>query len=332
MRSPAVQARDCQAQWAAGGPASRCQHAVLCAQGSAGTRHEGPRHHRHHPGRAAPRPGRPRDKPTWTSQQQSPDAGVQGAPAPSGSRTDGWHWPWNQPRRQSTANGIDGGKRSKPPFGGAGCKTVPSAGAEVAATRGMKMSSTICRRTWSGTSVSVIIISLRNRSKGRLMIRGVSRAGSISPRSTARLTTCSTMEPRGFRNASRSSAGVGPRLVVVAAEHAADQGDHRVAGCVGAAEQRQEVAPEGAGVGDGGRVGRTAVAGGGPQQVFAGFPAPVEHGLAGLGAGRDGVVGTRSCAHPVLQLCGSEARARPTVDREGQNSAVITEVGTRKGS
>jgi hypothetical protein len=34
------------------------------------------------------------------------------------------------------------------------------------------MSSTIWHRTWSGTGLSVIIISLRKRSKGRSMIRG----------------------------------------------------------------------------------------------------------------------------------------------------------------
>ena len=36
---------------------------------------------------------------------------------------------------------------------------------------------------------------------------------------------------------------------------------------------------------------RAAVPDGGAQQVFAGLPAPVEHGLAGPGAGGDGVDG-----------------------------------------
>src|ERR1700722_7963187 len=83
----------------------------------------------------------------------------------------------------------------------------------------------------------------------------------------------------------------GAGLVVVAAEHAAHQGRHRVAGGVGAVEQREQVAPERAGVGEGGRVGGTTVPGGRPEQVVAGLPAPVEHGLAGLGAGGDGVDG-----------------------------------------
>jgi hypothetical protein len=49
-------------------------------------------------------------------------------------------------------------------------------------------------------------------------------------------------------------------------------------------EQREEVAAEGAGVGNGRRIGGAAVADGGAQQVFAGLSAAVEHGLAGPGA------------------------------------------------
>jgi len=56
-------------------------------------------------------------------------------------------------------------------------------------------------------------------------------------------------------------------------------------------EQREKVAAEGAGVGNGRRIGGAAVADGVAQQVFAGLPAAVEHGLAGPGAGGDGVDG-----------------------------------------
>src|ERR1700684_3316767 len=67
----------------------------------------------------------------------------------------------------------------------------------------------------------------------------------------------------------------GASLVVVAAEHAADQGGHGVAGGVGEGEQREKVAAEGAGVGNGRRVGGTAVADGGAQHVFAGLSAAI---------------------------------------------------------
>ncbi len=139
-----------------------------------------------------------------------------------------------------------------------------SAGWWLCGTGGIKMSSTIWRTTWPGTGLSVIIISWRSRSKGRSMIRGVSRAGSTSLRSTARWTTCSTAEPRWLRNASRSSRGW-RRVVVVAAEHAADR---RPWGCgrCWRGEQREEVAAEGAGVGNGRRIGGTTVADGGAQR------------------------------------------------------------------
>src|SRR3984957_18831854 len=83
----------------------------------------------------------------------------------------------------------------------------------------------------------------------------------------------------------------GASLVVVAAEHAADQGGHGVAGGVGLGEQRKKVAAEGAGVGNGRRIGGAAVADGGAQHVLAGLPAAVEHRFAGPGARGDRIDG-----------------------------------------
>src|SRR3984957_3186463 len=101
----------------------------------------------------------------------------------------------------------------------------------------------------------------------------------------------------------------GAGLVEIAAEHAAHQRSHGVAGGVGQGEQREEVTPEGAGVGDGRRIGGGPVADGGAQQVFAGLPAAVEHGLAGLGAGGHGVEGE------VLVALGGQLLPRGAEDR-----------------
>src|ERR1035438_3988468 len=78
-----------------------------------------------------------------------------------------------------------------------------------------------------------------------------------------------------------SSARRSPRRVPVSG----------MAGGSAAAPGGAGAAAGGAGVGNGRRVGGAAVADGGAQQVFAGFPAAVEHGLAGPGAGGDGVDG-----------------------------------------
>ena len=93
----------------------------------------------------------------------------------------------------------------------------------VGVTIGRKMSSMICRQTWSGTRRMVPMTSRRNRSKGSVITRGVTLSPSISPRAMARLTmVCRPVGRSPIRLAADVVEGESVGASVFAGEDAAE--------------------------------------------------------------------------------------------------------------